>query len=318
MNVQRPIRRLAAVLVCLVCLGALAACSRAVPDAPEDFYVLDTANVLNKATENHIIRQNDALSAACGAQIVVVCVPGTEPLGIAEYTTRIMNEWGVGSAERNNGVVLVLAIEDDDYWIQQGKGLEDLLPSGTLKLLLEDHLEPYFAQKQYGEGVRALFDALTAELAAVYGVDLDDAAAQTPSSDGKKETKGSALTAVIWILVILIAALLIAAWLNSNHTLRRVRRSLPRRRTASPPRYTGRARSRTERHYGGYTNGYGVTSRRAPSRNVDLPLPQKRPDAYGAGRPSGSSVQSGRTGQSAPSGRSGGGGISRGGGAGRR
>ncbi len=313
MNVQRPIRRLAAALLCLVTLAALAACSRTVPDPPQDFYVLDTANVLNKATENHIIRENDALSAACGAQIVVVCVPTTE-MSISEYTTLILNDWGVGSAERDNGVVLVLAVEDDDYWVQQGKGLEDLLPSGTLKLLLEDYLEPYFAQKQYGEGVRAFFDALTAQLSSIYSVDLTDAAAQTAASDAGKEEKSRALTIVIWVVVVLIAMLLIAAWLNSNRTFRRIRRNFPRRRV-SEVRYTGRTRSRADRRYGGYTNGYGVASRSAPSRNVNLPLPAPRQSSYGGSRPS---VRSGRNGQGAPSDRTGGGGTSRGGGAGRR
>ena len=308
---HRTLRSAAALLLLLIVLSSIAACSRDIPDAPDDFYVLDEAGVLSRSTKNHILEQNDALSAACGAQVVVVCVKNTGRLGIADYTTRILNEWGVGSAEKNNGVVLVLSIEADDYWMQQGKGLESLLPSGTLKLLLEDYLEPDFARKEYNAGVRAVFDALTAELCRVYSVSLSGAPGDlTPAPAGAEKSSG-ALSVVIWILIILILVFLIAAWMNSSHTVhRRVRRVAPRRTSAASV-YTGRIHPTTSGRYGGYTDGYGGSY--TPNRAARSGVRPARPGGGVSGRGG-----AGRTSGSGFSGRTGGGGASRGGGAGRR
>ena len=94
---------------------------------------------------------------------------------IKDYAYAVFNKWKIGSADKNNGVLILLSVEEDDYWVLQGKGLETLLPSGTLKLMLDDYLEPYFAKKQYDEGVRALFDALIKQYEQIYSVSIVEA-----------------------------------------------------------------------------------------------------------------------------------------------
>lgn len=173
-------KRLLLFALCL--LFFLASCEGAgnkddtIPSPPETFYVYDGAKVLGEETEEWIVAHDYSLEAQTGAQIVVVCVESTGETDIADYAYRLFNDWGIGSEEKDNGVLLLLSIGEDDYWALQGQGIEDTLSSGMLKLLLNAHLEPHFAAKEYEKGVRETFDALIAFFESAYGVKVDTAA----------------------------------------------------------------------------------------------------------------------------------------------
>ena len=303
-------RQLSALILCVILLFSLASCggkegdySSRIPDTSDMFYVLDTAEVITSATRNHIVSRNDALFAMTGAQIVIACVPSTEGMDISDYATQMFNKWGIGSAEKNNGVLILLSISDDNYWILQGKGLEDLLSSGTLKQMKDADLEPHFAAKEYDAGARALFDSVCAHLASVYNVELDTwSGAPGPYTQGGTDTgenSGDTIGVLIWAILIVIIILFIAAYFNSSS-------------------------GGGSNHHGGGSGGY----RRPRTRTYVGPIygggyhrPRPMPPRGGSfgPRPGGFSGGS-RGGFSGGSfgGRSGGGGISRGGGVGRR
>lgn len=145
-------------------LGVLAVCllprpAMAVVDAPDAVYVADYANVLTESTEAYIIRQSRALDEATGAQIVVVTVDFLDGMEIEDYAYTIFNEWGIGDKDRNNGLLLLLAIGEENYYAMQGQGLEGVLSSGTLGDYLYDYLEADFAIGDYDAGVCSVFDA---------------------------------------------------------------------------------------------------------------------------------------------------------------
>ena len=107
-----------------------------------------------------IYHNNVDLQKACGAQIVVAAVKTLNGLTREDYAYRLINEWGVGDKTGNNGVVLLLAIEEDDYYLTTGTGLERHLDAGTIKTILDEYLEPDFASKNYDDGVRKTFEAI--------------------------------------------------------------------------------------------------------------------------------------------------------------
>ncbi len=134
-----------------------------------DFYVADYANVLTDPTKTYIVGKNDALFDHCGAQIVVVTVDFLDGATSEDYAYALFNEWGIGDAEKNNGVLLLLAIGDQKYWAVTGQGLERQLTAGDLDLILYDHLEADFDAGDYDSAVLATFDALYSEVTDIYG-----------------------------------------------------------------------------------------------------------------------------------------------------
>jgi uncharacterized protein len=227
-------------------------------------------------------------------------------MDIGDYATQMFNKWGIGSAEKNNGVLILLSISDDNYWILQGKGLEDLLSSGTLKQMVNADLEPHFAAKEYDAGARAMFDSVVSHLSSVYNVDLNNWSGApgsfTQGGTEIREESGSTVDILIWAVLIVIVILMIAAYFNSasggnNHHGGSGGHRRPRTRTYVGPTYG----------YGGYPR-----PRPMPPRGGSY---GPRPGGFSGGSRGGFSGGS-RGGFSG--GRSGGGGISRGGGVGRR
>ena len=139
-----------------------------IPSPNRYFYVYDEPSVLSLTTEDHIVTENERLYTACGAQIVIACVNTTGDMDIADFADRMFNQWKIGSSAENNGVLVLMSIDEDDYYAVQGRGLENLLSSGTLKLMLDRYLEPHFARKDYDAGALAIFDALRDFVAQIY------------------------------------------------------------------------------------------------------------------------------------------------------
>ena len=75
-------------------------------------YVLDSEGVISASTAEHIDAMNDSLFAQTGAQIVVQVVETTGEEDIDLYTEKEFERLGVGSAERDNGILLVLALKN--------------------------------------------------------------------------------------------------------------------------------------------------------------------------------------------------------------
>lgn len=183
-----------------------------------DFYVYDGANVLSDSTERSIVSQNETLYNTYGAQIVVVTTNDTEGYSLEDYTYNLFNEWGIGSAERNNGVLLVLDIAHQDYQCLQGSGIEYTLPTSTLSRILNESLEPDFAAGDYDAGVQKTFAALYSEVESI----------STPLSSPptqREPERGSAFGEVISMFFTLaVVAIIVIAVLGTSARRRYYRR----------------------------------------------------------------------------------------------
>lgn len=140
----------------------------AVPAHSESFYVNDFAEVIDQKTENYMVNYGVKLHQQTGAQVVLVTVDSTGGTSMEDYATSLFNAWGVGSADKNNGVLLLLSTQDDDYWAVPGKGLEDTLNDNVLSRILSESLEPDFAAKNYSAGARKTYGSFIQELGGIY------------------------------------------------------------------------------------------------------------------------------------------------------
>ena len=135
----------------------------------DSFYVADEADVISSDTEKYIIEKNAELEQLCGGQIVVATVDFLDGMDIEDYAYKLFKDWKIGDEDRDNGILLLLAIGEENYWCMQGKGLEGALTSGDIDDILWNYLEDDFASGDYDSGVRSVFDALYDSVADIYG-----------------------------------------------------------------------------------------------------------------------------------------------------
>lgn len=173
MNTKQSLRVLIAALMLLALTCAPALAKTVSPGS--DFYYLDDANVLSEALEGEIFFSNKLLYDACGAQIVVVTVNSTGREAIDDYAYDLFNSWGIGDVSKNNGFLILLAIEDDDYYALPGSGLDSRFSAGTIKSYYDQYLEKDFAAKSYEAGVKKLFEAVFERIADTYNAEVTPA-----------------------------------------------------------------------------------------------------------------------------------------------
>lgn len=196
------------VLALTMALPALAA---DLPDLPKNQCVVDQADVLSQDTENQVEQANQSLSAS-GAQIGVVTVDFTGNATTEEYAYEVFNAWGIGDSSQNNGVLLLLVIEGDDYWCMPGSGLNAILPTSTLSTILSDYCEPGFAEKDYDQAVTETVSALARELSDAYGLDGSQTSqTQTQPQPEPGFLAGGFGQVFLWLVVILVIVIIILA-----------------------------------------------------------------------------------------------------------
>jgi len=105
--------------------------------------VQDRANILPPAQEIQLSRRSEQLEKATSDQLVVVTVPTLNGQDIARFSTDLGNREGIGQADRDNGVLLVVAPKEREVRIAVGYGLEGLLTNQRAGQIV-DHMLPYF------------------------------------------------------------------------------------------------------------------------------------------------------------------------------
>ena len=175
--------------------------------------VADHADILSAETENYINEISISLSDACGAQIGVYTVD--ELLGnttMEGFAYDVFNDWELGSADQNNGVLLLLApyeADGGDYYIMRGSGLESRLSFSTLGSLLDEYMEPYWATGDYDTGTQKTVQALANRLCSIYGVTLDSGYAANTAARGGVNVMGMILLIIAVILIIWITTVVL-------------------------------------------------------------------------------------------------------------
>ncbi|MBQ8972002.1 MAG: TPM domain-containing protein [Clostridia bacterium] len=159
---RRIIQMIGCILVSVALLIAqMAFAESAVPAPTDDFWFLDEANVLSDATEGEIFFSNQRMADVSASEIVVVAVNSTGNYTIDDYANNLYNQWEINV----EGVLMLLAIQDDDYYVLPGAVLGQSLHSSEIQELLNTYLEPDFAAKNYDSGVKKAFEALYARVA---------------------------------------------------------------------------------------------------------------------------------------------------------
>jgi len=139
-----------------------------IPEIPkEQTSVYDYISLLStsekSSLEENLIRYSDTTST----QIVVVIISSTNGENINYLGAQWGQKWGIGQANEDNGVLILLAKDDRKIAINTGYGVEHLLTDAMSKRIIERDIIPYFKQNDYpgglNRGTEAIFEVLTGE-----------------------------------------------------------------------------------------------------------------------------------------------------------
>ncbi len=143
------------------------------PQPTSNFFVNDFANVIDDDVENELQSIGVSLYNQTTAQVIVVTLDSLDGYDVNEYALELGREWSVGS-EDNNGVVLLLSVNDRQVTIQVGYGLEGCLPDGKTGRILDEYAIPHLSNDDFSTGLADTYKVLVSTVCEEYGVELSD------------------------------------------------------------------------------------------------------------------------------------------------
>jgi uncharacterized protein len=140
------------------CFAAVGQDFAAIP--PLSGRVVDVANVLSASEISQLDSKLASAEKEKGAQFVILLVKTTAPESIEQYSFRVVENWKLGRKGIDDGILLLLAMEDKAFRMEVGYGLEGALSDVVTKRILEEVLKPYLRKSEVANGLNATADAV--------------------------------------------------------------------------------------------------------------------------------------------------------------
>jgi uncharacterized protein len=124
-------------------------------------HVNDFAHVLTPAEKESLEARCKQLQDRTGAQLAVVTLKSLQGGQINDFAVKLFKQWGIGEKDKKNGVLLIVAIDDHQGWIEIGYGLEPIIPDMLAGRIYDGQLRPQFRDRHYAAGLRDTVNALS-------------------------------------------------------------------------------------------------------------------------------------------------------------
>ena len=155
-------RGLAALLLALLWLLPVSASAQDFPRLTGR--VVDAANVIPPDVEARLDQKLAALETQSHRQLVVATIPGLQGYDISDYGYQLGRAWGIGSKDRNDGALLIVAPSERKLRIEVGYGLEGVLTDGLSSLIISQTIVPRLKAGDMPGGIEAGADAIIQQL----------------------------------------------------------------------------------------------------------------------------------------------------------
>ena len=164
---------------------------------PDGTWVLDEGDFLTDAEEEALEQRLDANHDATGRQFVIVTQQNLQGRTIEDFGYRLGREWGIGSEEEDDGVLLLIAREERKMRIETGYGARVFLPDIIAGRIIRNDMTPAFKDGDFAGGINVGVDRIFESLA----LSPEEAEARAAAAAAEEAQRSEAAPAVFAGLV---------------------------------------------------------------------------------------------------------------------
>jgi uncharacterized protein len=175
-------------------LLALTGSARALDVPPLQARVNDHAGVLSSAERGALEARLAAYERGTGHQLAVLLVPTLAGDPIEDFAIRVVEAWQLGKKGRDDGVLLLVAVQDRKVRIEVGYGLEGDLPDARAARIVREAIAPAFQQGNMALGISRGVAAITAATGG-------EGQALAPAEPRRRESRG--ISPYLLLLIVL-------------------------------------------------------------------------------------------------------------------
>jgi uncharacterized protein len=126
--------------------------------------VVDQANVMTPESRADLKAKLKDLEDKSGIQLVVATVTSLQGSDVETYANELFRTWKLGQAQKNNGVLLLVAPADHKVRIEVGYGLEGTLTDALSSVIISSAIIPRFKANDYSGGIERGVDGIVSVL----------------------------------------------------------------------------------------------------------------------------------------------------------
>lgn len=131
-----------------------------------NYPVNDFTNTLSAAERVDLDNKIQAIHNEGVLQIGIVVLNTTADIPIYDYAMTVAKSWGLGSRNNNNGLLMLVAVEDRQIYILTGLDIEDKLTDERVARVIDKHITPAFAKQNYAQGLSKAIDVFANDMRA--------------------------------------------------------------------------------------------------------------------------------------------------------
>lgn len=167
--------------------------------------VNDNAGILTAREEGELEQLLRSTKASTSAEIALLTVKDLAGLTIEDYSMRVVEKWKLGKADRDNGILLLVSINDRKVRLEVGYGLEDILTDAKSSYIINRQIVPEFRSGNYYQGIKTGLISTTGLVNSTYQISAEELQKYEQSQARKKKGSGFPFGLVIFILFMILS-----------------------------------------------------------------------------------------------------------------
>ena len=180
-------------LVALLLTSLVAPSARALDVPALRGHVNDLAGLLSASESQTLEAKLTSHEEATGQQLALLTIKSLEGQPIENYAIAVAEKWKLGRKKQDDGLVMVIAVDDHKIRIEVGYGLEGDIPDALASRVIREVMAPAFRAGQPGTGVSSAFDLLMAR--------ARGEAVEPPKPKARKRS-GAGVVPFLWLVFI--------------------------------------------------------------------------------------------------------------------
>lgn len=178
-----------------------------IPEPTNYKYLNDYIGAVTDEDAKSIISIGKELEDKTGAQAVVVVIDSTNGIPIEDYANNLFRTWGIGQKNKDNGLLVLLAVNDKAWKVEVGRGLEGAIPDALSNRVMDSLAKPSFIDSNYSEGLLKSYSTFSDYIATEYEITLDKSlniSLPNNTNYNKGSSIGTFIIAGVFILLFLL------------------------------------------------------------------------------------------------------------------
>jgi len=154
------IRLLAGIVIALACFCGVTVAEAAAPLPELRALVTDQAGMLSPEAAGRLEQTLRDYEKQTGHQFALLTIPTLDGDPIEDFGIRVAQQWKLGNAQRDDGLILIIAAQERKMRIEVGYGLEGPIPDALGARIVRHELVPAFRAGNFEAGITRAFELL--------------------------------------------------------------------------------------------------------------------------------------------------------------